>query len=417
MTVTKKKNLQLLENAGLLPHEHCTPYLAHLKGNKNSKADLQLSRAEALNVRLPDNEKPPRVTKEAGREQVQSITKQAAEHIQAQRKPFEDAMAETKKKLNLLDHYSSVFSDNAVIPLKDFPRGSYSVMAMRETQTQFGQKFILLIETNDTAKGPFALCYSNKYIETYVHENLSAAEKEKIRDPYRNYLTLYNKPLATLNITGWGRTPQRHVVVYCNLIFTEHMEKYSLKTIRYSLTKEMTEQRVQMESALAAATNSATPLPQLAREEMVPYKHCKNLAELPLGSIYTVVAIGYSEHYGQQKLVVKLDDGSLYQAGPHVEENKEQLADGWRLVIHKVRLNISTRRKFAVCKIVQRGDWAGVVDYDKVSLLPTRKVGGSLTWPKVLDVKSVETRGKKRKLILVEDGTVYKVRRSMENRL
>lgn len=29
-----------------------------------------------------------------------------------------------------------------------------------------------------------------------------------------------------------------------------------------------------------------------------------------------------------------------------------------------------------------------------------------------MDVKSVETRGKKRKLVLVEDGTVYEIKRS-----
>ena len=74
--------------------------------------------------------------------------------------------------------------------------------------------------------------------------------------------------------------------------------------------------------------------------------------------------------------------------------------------MNNIRVNNSTKRKFAICKIVQRGDWAGVVDYEN-------KKRNAV---KVLDVKSVEHKGQKRKLLLAEDGTVYKVKRSrMEN--
>ena len=60
----------------------------------------------------------------------------------------------------------------------------------------------MLIDQN----GTLGLCYSNKYIETYLRDNLTDAEKEQIREPKRNFLILYEKPLAVLNITGWGRT-------------------------------------------------------------------------------------------------------------------------------------------------------------------------------------------------------------------
>ena len=48
-----------------------------------------------------------------------------------------------------------------------------------------------------------------------------------------------------------------------------------------------------------------------------------------------------------------------------------------------------------------------------MALLPANKKKDVL---KVLDAKSVEHKGQKRKLLLAEDGTVYKVKRSkMEN--
>jgi hypothetical protein len=146
---------------------------------------------------------------------------------------------------------------------------------------------------------------------------------------------------------------------------------------------------------------------------MVPYMHMRNLAELPLGSTHIVVAIAHIDHYGQQKLVVQLQDGTIYQAGDYLEQQKEQLRDGCKIIISKVRVNNSTKRKFAICKIVQRGDWFGVLDYEKVPLLPAKKKRSLL---KVLDVKPIEHKRQKRKLVLTEEGTVYKVKQSkLEN--
>ena len=82
-----------------------------------------------------------------------------------------------------------------------------------------------------------------------------------------------------------------------------------------------------------------------------------------------------------------------------------------KIVISKTKLS-PTRKKFAVCKVVQKGDWTGILDYEKVPLLPANKKRNAV---KVLDVKSVEHKGQKRKLLLAEDGTVYKVKRSKLN--
>jgi hypothetical protein len=81
--------------------------------------------------------------------------------------------------LRLLDNYCNAFSDNKVIHLKDFPLGFYNVMAMREAQ--FREKYIMLM-----VNGTLGLCYSNKYMETYLRDHLTDADKEKVRDPKRN---------------------------------------------------------------------------------------------------------------------------------------------------------------------------------------------------------------------------------------
>ena len=192
------------------------------------------------------------------------------------------------------------------------------------------------------------------------------------------------------------------------------MEQFAIKRLREQVKNEMRDEEAKLRLLVTHSMTSSNAPPLLTREEMVPYKHMQNLAELPFGSIHTVVGIGYIEHYGQERLVVKLDNGRIYgQAGENLEQQKEQLMDGCKIVINKVRVNNSTKRKFTICNVEQRGNWAGVLDYEKVPLLPAsnkRKVF------KVLDVKPVEHKGQKRNLALTEDGTVYKVKRSkLEN--
>ena len=404
----KDHNLQLLKNAGLTPHEHCVPYLAHVKGSKKCKPDMELCKVDILDVKVPNTttSKQPRVSTNLRNEKYKSIANEAAIKIQECRQPFEAVIAEKQKKLQLLDNYSSVFSDNQIIHLKDFPIGSYNVMAVREIHTKFGEKYIMLVDRN--GEGNLGLCYSNKSIETYLQENLTDADKDQIRDPKRNYMTLFNKPLALLNITGWGRTPHRHVVVYCNIRLTEEMDKYSIKHLQNKLKEQINDEHVKLENALQKSRESMEIVPLLTREEMIPYKRVKNLADLPLGATHAVEAMGCIDHYGQQRLVVKLDDGELYQAGEDLEQQKEQLTYRCKIIITKTKLS-STRKKFALCKIVQPGDWAGVLDYDKVHLLPSNNKRKRV---QVLDVKSVEHKGKKRKLLLTAEGNVYKIKRS-----
>ena len=63
--------------------------------------------------------------------------------------------------------------------------------------------------------------------------------------------------------------------------------------------------------------------------------------------------------------------------------------------------------------VAQKGDWSDLLDYEKVPLLPANKKRNAV---KVLDVKSVEHKGQKGKLLLTEDRAEYKVKRSkLEN--
>ena len=104
-----------------------------------------------------------------------------------------------------------------------------------------------------------------------------------------------------------------------------------------------------------------------------------------------MTAIGYAKHYGTDKLVVQLEDGTLYQAGEFLELCKDSLHNCCKIVIEKLRLD-KARRKSAVCKIVQQGDWSGLVYYKQVPMLSSKNKDA-----KVLDVKTVTHNSQKRK--------------------
>ena len=121
-----------------------------------------------------------------------------------------------------------------------------------------------------------------------------------------------------------------------------------------------------------------------------------------------VTSMGYKKHFGSDKLVVQLDNGKLYQAGEFLEKQTDKLFLGTKLLLTGTRLNRNTRRKFVVCNIVQNGDWAGLLDYKKVNLLPMHRE----TKSQVLDFKSVNVKGTKRKLVLLDNGDIFKLKKS-----
>ena len=65
-----------------------------------------------------------------------------------------------------------------------------------------------------------------------------------------------------------------------------------------------------------------------------------------------------------------------------------------KIVISKTKLS-PIRKKFAVCKVVQKGDWTGLLlDYEKVPLLPANKKRNTCT-VNVLDGQIRGTQGTK----------------------
>ena len=60
---------------------------------------------------------------------------------------------------------------------------------------------------------------------------------------------------------------------------------------------------------------------------------------------------------------------------------------------------------------MQQGDWSGLVYYKKVPMLSSKN-----NEAKVLDLQTVTHNSQKRKLVLLEDGNVYKIKKVQAGR-
>ena len=139
---------------------------------------------------------------------------------------------------------------------------------------------------------------------------------------------------------------------------------------------------------------------------LLRYIEYENLSFFSVGSVHKISAIGYAASYGRKRLVVKTGD-RYYQAGEQVESKAALLKKDSILKVEKIRLSTSTHTKYAVCNFYEPGDWTAHVDYTKTPIL-RRQDGGTC----IVDVKTVDVKGTKRKLLLTNEGNVYKLKKS-----
>ena len=105
-------------------------------------------------------------------------------------------------------------------------------------------------------------------------------------------------------------------------------------------------------------------------------------------------------------LVIRIGD-DIYQADQDLEEKRDRLTYDCLIKVEKIRKNKTWYVKYAVCSIYEKGDWTAMSDYSKTPMLST--FDGSTS---VIDVKSINVKGIKRKLLLTKTGAVYKLKKS-----
>ena len=99
----EKEHLQQLEKAGFVPHKHCTPRFAYVRGDGvNHQGEIELVRTDILSVKVPGRQR--RATKKEQSEQRKHV--KPVEHKGQKRKLVltEDGAIYKIKRSKLEDH-------------------------------------------------------------------------------------------------------------------------------------------------------------------------------------------------------------------------------------------------------------------------------------------------------------------------
>ena len=376
----KGENIKLLEKAGFLEHENCIPYLGKQNANIASKADAELRKIEPLKVHLQFRKE----NKKKREENFKMKSVEELKNIEEKTKPLFLELKNEKDHMDWVKLCKHILSGEQTKKLVDLKQGTYVVRAARKVNSRFGKQYKLLIENDDNLVATWA----NKPIR----ETLQKAEEDKSVCVQDDLLYLLHDNLGYLNITGKGDTFNRKKIVYCKLTINTKEDDADKRDIVKEAEKE--------------AINTRIP-----RENLLPYRDYPNLTTLPIGSLHNVDGWAFLNHYGTERLIISLA-GKVYQAGDNLEENIEQLNYMCKIKIKKFRVNRSRNIKFAVCSVYEKGDWTAYLDYNKVDILSQDDLDGETC---ILDVRTVDVKGQKRKLLLTDRGdgqTVYKLKKS-----
>jgi len=337
----------LLEKAGLLPHDNCIPLLSHKAANKKSKSNMVLKFWEKLEPKgLPQKRGRQRRQIKTTNQNGDKTGTEVEDSHDSRLKAAVDEVEKRQKDKKRVNVIFRAYSRARHGKLSQLELGTYNVAALKPCKQKYGRKYVMLLEVGDG----LLPCYSNWDIETEV--NIQHSQERMLELLRQNILYLENSPVATLSITGRRRDKKGNLIACCRFRFSQPWNEFAC----------IEEEEVIPQPAVSADERG---MPTIAQEEMIPYKNMLKLIDLPKGSSHTVSAIGHSEYYGC-RLVVRLSDGKLYQAGDDLTDKEDMLTRVCKITIQRYRTNKSTRQKYAVCEIEgnerhggqQRGDEA-----------------------------------------------------------
>ena len=313
----KGENIKLLENAGLLEHENCIPFLSKSRHSNKSKADAELRKWDTLDVKILN-------CKKARKE---SLSKQREEEIlrmEEQTKPLFIELKQEKEKLDWKNECKHYFHGET-IPLKNLSQGIYVLnVAKKVNNSKFAEQYMLSLGEKDKR----TIVWSNKYISNKLQE----AQDLKLLDVDGIYLSLRNKKLGSLRITGHGNNNVLgRTTIYCQMTFNPREEICGTQIKKASedigknthiiLRENLANYSTQIKKANEDIVKNKHIIP---RENLLNYREYPNLISFPVDTVCNVDGWGYIEHYGRERLVVSVD-GKVFQAGKHLEENVNQL--------------------------------------------------------------------------------------------
>ena len=385
---TEQENIQLLETAGMIPHVNCVPYLARTLANVNSKTNMELQSVESLDIMLAN------LGTHTSQPELKLQLEDEAKRIEEVRHPLLEELSQKERMLADLKGYCKTFTSRDGLHLRDLEIGQYSIIAAKKQQTRFGEQYRLILEVD----GDWNLVWGNYTIREFFD---SLPNLENLRDETTGFLAVFQKPLGVLNITGQGVNKYSKTTVFCSIDLTDTSGGNAINELAAKTKSGIEETEAKIASCLPTSSTTVTLTP---RENLLNYTDYADLSSLPIGSVAQVQSMGFILYYGIERMILITNKGS-FQAGDDLESKRENITQDCYVKILRTKQNKS-RKKYACCELYQNGDWTVFVDYNKTPIFT--KFDGSNCF---VDVRDVDIKGKKRKLLMLDSGDIYRMKK------
>ena len=375
-TLSHEECQKRLETAGFLPHKNCVPELSHNMANKASRSYLSLRPVRAVTPRSNQ-------FVHKGKVKAGELDTQGYKEMMDDMEIMQSEHRQQEVFIQLKEEYSRANKNE----LRKLQLREYPIRAIKKC----GEKFLMLLDVGIPGRRFLEACTNGQ-----LEDQINSVFPLENRQPFTKDGITFREggSIGKLLITGRNTSLSKHVVVYAKIEFDTALKAHLIP-----------------EKDGQCVVQHYNNLPIIPRDEMDLYKSMTTLATLSVGSVHTVVRIGFCMHLNKEKLVVQLADGEKYQAGKDVEQKKEELYLGCQLLIVKVQENRSDRKAIAICQIVDTQDWAAKV-HDYKTLPMFSAVAKKDDKRKVMDVKEKQMKGVKRKVALMDDGTIYRFKKS-----
>eukprot|EP00116_Pleurobrachia_bachei_P001912 sb/3462174/ len=373
---------EMVRKAGLLPHKNCYPVVANKGANANSRVSMELELVDQPKVIL----RPTRKRATIPTEDFEKLLFEEVDRIEAVRRPLFLALGIRKDKIATIERYQKQRDLAALGRLDQLDQGSYNVVtALHFPNTQFGAKFQLLLETPSGLQKVWTNWALTKELEALKEDRTDLFDNES------RYMLVLEGYLGSLVVRGKALNQHRHFTVYCSFL---------PNSISSLAPDPETPEPLDF---------VPTPMTAVSREELFPYSECGTLSDFCVGTLHKIESIGWVIHYAKKKLLIKVS-GKWYRAGVDLEGKVDSITNSSYFRIDKHFRNQSSKIKEAKVTIIQKGEWHLTTDYKKAKLL----VPDGTT--KIIDVKEVDVKGTKRKLLFSDKGHIYKLKKSkLEN--
>ena len=190
--------------------------------------------------------------------------------------------------------------------------------------------------------------------------------------------------------------------------------KASTPSDKTSISKQRSDAQAHVEACVSQIAQtfkeieprSDTSIRCIPREHLATYAEYPNLASLAKGTVLQVEGVGFLMHYVDERMVV-LVNGMIYQAGEDLQSKVHELTKNCYIKIVKIHSNCRRHIKYVECKVFKHDEWEGLIDYAKLPVFTKLD-----TKTCIIDVKTVAYKNQKRKVLLVEGGRVFKMKKS-----